>query len=187
MNEKYVLIKEECLRSVATDPIELIFHIMKKDYISIHGPEHHILDGACFMTALHNAGMEFDLEQALDEMIDRGSKMPGATCGQWGVCGSSASVGAALAIIHETGPLSDNQYYKDNLNYVSQALQRIAQIGGPRCCKRNAFLSIQAGIDFVKENYNMELPKQNIRCIFSGENKQCIGANCPFYGGKSNE
>lgn len=181
MNDKYILIKNECLKSTLKDPIELIFNIMQNDYISIHGPEHHILDGSCFLTALHNAGVEFDLDKALDEMIDRGSKMPGATCGQWGVCGSSSSIGAALAIIHETGPLSHNQYYKDNLNYVSQALQKIAEIGGPRCCKRNAFLSMQTAIDFVKSQYNIELPKSNIACIFSEKNKQCLGTECPFF------
>ena len=181
MNDKYTFIKDECLKATTKDPIELIFEIMQKDYISIHGPEHHVLDGSCFLTALHNAGMDFDLENALEEMYERGRKMPGATCGQWGLCGSSASVGAALAIIHETGPLSHNQYYKDNLNLVSQALSRIAAVGGPRCCKRNAFLSLQTAIDFVKEHYAVELPKSKITCIFSKKNQQCLGAECPFF------
>lgn len=183
MNEKYILIKNDCLKSNAKDPIELIFSIMQKDYISIHGPEHHILDGSCFLTALHNAGVKFDLDKALDEMIARGSKMPGATCGQWGVCGSTASIGAALSIIHETGPLSSNQYYKDNLNYVSQALHKIAEVGGPRCCKRNAFLAIQTAVDFVNVQYGIELPQSDINCSFSDKNKQCLGIACPFFRG----
>lgn len=181
MDNRYGFIKEECLKAGTKDPIELIFHIMQKYYINIHGPEHHVLDGASFLTALHNAGLEIDLEKVLNEMIDRGTKMPGATCGQWGVCGSAASIGAALSIIHETGPLSNDQYYKDNLNYVSQALGKIAEIGGPRCCKRNAFLSIQTAIDFVKAQYNIELPKSKITCIFSNQNKQCLKTECPYF------
>lgn len=181
MEEKYIQIKNECLKATTNNPIELIMDLMKKDYISIHGPEHHVLDGACVLTALKNGGMKFDLEKALDSMVERGKKMPGATCGQWGMCGSSASIGAALAIIHETGPLSNNQYYKDNLQYVSQALGKIAEVGGPRCCKRNAFLSINAAIDFVKEHYGVSLPKSNVKCIFSNENEQCLGINCPFF------
>lgn len=169
MDNKYMLIKEGCLKATTTDPIELLLDFMQKDYINMHGPEHHILDGACFMTALHNAGMEFDLEDALDEMIVRGCKMPGATCGQWGVCGSAASLGAALSIIHGTGPISNNQYYKDNLNYVSQALAKIGEVGGPRCCKRNAFLSIQTAIDFVKEHYGISLPKGKLHAAFPAE------------------
>lgn len=181
MSNTYILIKEDCLKSAEKDPIALILKIMQKEYVRIHGPEHHVLDGACFLTALHNAGVEFDLNIALDEMIERGSKMPGATCGKWGMCGSSASVGAALSIIHETGPLSHNQYYKDNLNLVSKALGKIAETGGPRCCKRNAFISIQTAVDFVKAQYGIDLPQSEIKCIFSNQNQQCLGENCPYF------
>lgn len=187
MEEKYILIKNECLQTKSNNPIEIILSIMKRDFINIHGPEHHILDGSCFLTALHNAGIEFDLDKALDKMTEQGRKMPGATCGRWGVCGSAASIGASLAILHETEPLSNNQYYKDNLNYVSRALAKIAETGGPRCCKRNAFLSIQTAIDFVKEQYDIELPKTDISCSFSEKNKQCIGVKCPFFRIYDNE
>lgn len=174
-------IKEKCLEYKGNNPIELIINLMKDECIRIHGPEHHILDGACFMTALHNAGMEFDLDEALDEMIVRGRKMPGATCGQWGMCGSSASIGAALAIIHETGPLSHNEFYKDNLKLVSKALDAIGEVGGPRCCKRNAFLSLLVAVDFVKKYYQIELEKEEVHCEFSTFNRECIGVRCPFY------
>lgn len=187
MQEKYNLIKEECLKATTKDPIELLCEIMQNDAINMHGPEHHVLDGACFLTALHNAGVEFDLTAAIEELTVRGSKMPGATCGQWGACGSATSLGASLAILHGTGPLSSNQYYKDNMNYVARALQKLAEVGGPRCCKRNAFLSIGAAIDFVKEQYGIELPKSKPVCSFSDKNKQCLGTACPFFKGKNHE
>lgn len=187
MEEKFSLIKNECLKADTKDPIELILYIMKKDCISIHGPEHHILDGSCFLTALHNSGVDFDLNGALDEMIERGKKMPGATCGKWGVCGSAASIGAALSIVHSTEPLSSNQYYKDNLNYVSRALKGIAEVGGPRCCKRNAFISLLTAIDFVNETYGIELPKNKPVCCFSHKNRQCIKPQCPFFKGEECE
>lgn len=181
MEDRFEFIKQECLLSTSSNPLEIMLHIMQTDFINIHGPEHHILDGSCFLAAMHNAGEKFDLSKALDEMKERGKKMPGATCGQWGMCGSAASIGAALAIIHETGPLSNNQYYKDNLDYVSRALGELAHIGGPRCCKRNAFLSTITAIDFVKERYGIELPKSDILCTFSSKNKDCIGSRCPFH------
>ena len=181
MNQTEQRIKEACLTAQTDDPLELAVEIMKSSDIPIHGPVHHILDGACFLTALHRAGLPFDLAAALDEMILRGEKMPGATCGQWGVCGSAASVGAALAIVHETGPLSGDEYYKDNLRCVARGLERIAEVGGPRCCKRNAYLSITTAAEFVKERYGLELPLHEVKCEFSGENKQCIGVKCPFF------
>lgn len=175
------LIKEICLKSKSTNPIEIARTMMHDPSIHIHGPEHHILDGAAFLCAMYNAGVDFDLNQALDEIIKRGLKMPGAICGQWGICGSCASVGAALAIIHQTGPLSDNEFYKDNLRLTSQALNQIGEIGGPRCCKRNAFLSLKSAIVFVKEHYDIELEDETVICEFSSQNMQCIKERCPFH------
>lgn len=179
----YEIIKEKCLNSRETNPIKLVIMLMKNDGIPIHGPIHHILDGAALLTAIHNVGVEFDLNNALDELIERGTKMPGAACGKWGMCGSASSVGAALAILHGTGPLSNNEDYKNNLRLVSKALGKIAEIGGPRCCKRNAFLSIGTAVDFIDEKYGITLPKSKIKCEFSVENQQCIKGNCPFYNG----
>lgn len=178
---KIETIKKICLQETSTNPIQIAMKIMDQEDINIHGPEHHILDGAAFLTAMHNAGCDFNLSDALDELTVRGQKMPGAICGQWGVCGSSASVGAALAIIHQTTPLSDNSYYQDNLFYTSKALEKIGTIGGPRCCKRNAFLSMKTAIEFVKEKYGIVLEDEEVKCHYSSFNRQCIKARCPFY------
>lgn len=180
-SQKAQRIKEICLRQKSTNPVEIAGIIMKDSLIKIHGPEHHIIDGAAFLTALHNAGMEFNLAETLDELEIRGRKMPGATCGNWGVCGSVSSVGAALSIVRGTGPLSDNEYYKDNMRFTSKALGNIAEIGGPRCCKRNAFISLKTAVKFVNECYNLSLESSNIICEFSPRNLQCIGSRCPFY------
>lgn len=174
-------IKQMCLKETSINPYEIAKCLMQDTAIPMHGPIHHILDGAAFMTALSNAGMEFDLAAALDELAERGSLMPGATCGKWGVCGSASSLGAALAIIHGTGPLSDNDFYKDNLYLTSRILEKLADIGGPRCCKRNGFTAIDTAIDFVKEKYGIELEKSEIRCEFSSQNQQCIKERCPYH------
>lgn len=51
------------------------------DYINIHGPEHHILDGACLLVAFKNAGGVIDLDDALYKIMMEGLRMPGAMCG----------------------------------------------------------------------------------------------------------
>lgn len=181
MDEQFQIIKEICFNEKSINPIEIVKKLMKVDNVSIHGPIHHIIDGYAFLTAMHNAKVEFSLSEALDELEKRGKKMPGATCGQWGICGSCSSIGAALAIVHQTTPLSDNQYYKDNLKLTSQALDHIGDIGGPRCCKRNAFLSLKTAIKFVKENYGIILEDSDIHCEFSPLNQQCIHERCPFH------
>ena len=47
-------------------------------------------------------------------------------------------LGAALAIIDGTGPLSTEDW-GSHMEYTSKALARLAKTGGPRCCKHDAF------------------------------------------------
>ena len=115
LQDKYNLIKQEILQQNSKDVIAIINEIMKKDYINIHGPEHHYLDGASFLVAYKNAGGNIDLEKALDDLGNRTINMPGAMCGYWGVCGSVTAIGASLSLINDVSPLTNNQFYKDNM------------------------------------------------------------------------
>jgi hypothetical protein len=157
---------------------------MNKDYVNIHGPEHHFLDGAAFLVAYNNVTNSLDIEAALNKLAERSVKMPGAMCGYWGVCGSVTSIGAALSIIHETGPLSKEDYYKDHMEYTSRVIDKMSKIGGPRCCKRNAFLSLKEVVLFVKEKYQIEMELDQITCYYSKLNKECIKEKCPFWDKK---
>lgn len=181
LEEKYNLIKEKVKLEKSTNPIKIAKKIMHEDFINIHGPEHHYLDGASFLVAYKNAGGNIDLDYSLEELGKRTIKMPGAMCGMWGVCGSSAAVGACLSIINGTGPLSDNEYYKDNMQYTSSVIEKMSKIGGPRCCKRNAFLSLSYAVDFVASHYGVKMEKEEIVCEFSNLNEQCIKERCPFH------
>jgi hypothetical protein len=179
--DKYQLIKNEILKCSSKNPIDIIKTIMHKEFINITGPEHHYLDGASFLVAYKNAGGNINVDKSLEMLAERTIKMPGAMCGYWGVCGSVTSVGAALSIIHETGPLTSNQYYSDNMEFTSFVINRMSEIGGPRCCKRNAFLSLECAVKFVKEKYGIEMELNETSCEFTKFNKQCIGVKCPFF------
>lgn len=182
LENKYDLIKQEIVKYTSEkNPVTIALNLMQKNFINIHGPEHHFLDGAVFLAAFKNAGGEINLGICLEELARRAAKMPEAMCGHWGVCGSVASVGAALSIIHSTGPLSCDEYYKHNMEYTSAVLTEMSKIGGARCCKRNAFISLSYAAKFVKEKYNIEMEYDNINCEFSQFNKQCLKNSCPFY------
>lgn len=181
LEEKYSLIKKSILQETSKNPIEIVKNIMHKKFVNIHGPEHHFLDGAAFLVAYKNAGGNIDLEIVLDELKERTIKMPGAMCGLWGICGSTASIGAALSIIHQTSPLSDDNFYKDHMEYTSFVILKMSQIGGPRCCKRNAFLSLSEAVKFVERKYKIQMDLESIHCEFSSWNKQCIGSRCPYH------
>ena len=163
------------------DPTQIFKHIAAKEYISIHGPEHHVLDGACLLTAYRNAGGKIDLDEALQKMMAEGLRMPGAMCGLWGVCGAVASIGAALSIIDGTGPLTTDGTWGKHMQPVSKAIGELGEINGPRCCKRDAMIALKNGIEYINQHYGVHLAYTQENCIYSGQNAQCIGQRCPFH------
>ena len=78
-------------------------------------------------------------------------------------------------------PLSGKPWSLAN-QMTARALDAVAQLGGPRCCKRNSFTAAQEAVLFTQENLgvSMKLPEK-IVCRFSDENKECIGKKCPYY------
>ena len=184
MEDRERKIIEACLQEKSKNPVDIFFNIAHMDFVRIHGPEHHVLDGAALLTAYYNAGGKIELQTSLNELMKRGLQMPGATCGMWGVCGAVSSMGAALSIIDGTGPLSTDSTWGKHMEFTSKALCSLSQVGGPRCCKRDAFLSFQKSIEYINENYDVKLEKSSIECCFSEKNEQCIKERCPFYKGK---
>lgn len=181
MEERAKKIVEACLQEKSKNPIEIFYNIAHRDFVRIHGPEHHVLDGAALLTAFYNAGGKINLQEALNELMKRGLQMPGATCGMWGICGAVSSMGAALSIIDGTGPLSVDSSWGKHMEFTSRALGSLSQVGGPRCCKRDAFLSFKKAIEYINENYDVNLEVSRIECSFSEKNEQCIKERCPFY------
>lgn len=119
------------------------------------------------------------IEKALQEMCGRGRSVPGGACGFWGVCGAGISAGVFVSIISKSIPLTNEPFGLSN-RMTSKALEKIGAIGGPRCCKRDSYLSILAAIDFVKEHFGVEMEKSEIVCVHSAQNAQCIGKRCPY-------
>ena len=180
LQQRAELIIAECMGMSSANPYEIFHTIAQKDYIRIHGPEHHVLDGACVLTAFRNAGGSIDLQAALQKLMYEGLRMPGAACGLWGVCGAVTSIGAALAIMDGTGPLSGEDW-GSHMEYTSAALAQLAKTGGPRCCKRDAFLSMEQAVGYIKKRYGVTLDMPPIQCDFSPRNDQCIGMRCPYH------
>ena len=181
IEEKTNRIIEDIRNEKGTDPIRMFRNLAHKDYISIHGPEHHVLDGACLLMAYHNAGGKLDIEEGLKKILYEGLRMPGAMCGLWGVCGAITSIGAALSIIDGTGPLSDDGTWGDHMGFTSSAIGELGRINGPRCCKRDAMIAFKHGIEYVNQHYGVHLEYEKQKCEFSSMNQQCIKNRCPFF------
>lgn len=168
-----------CLDETSKNPVEIITKLLSQPFCHMHGPEHHVMVGSALLTAYKNAGGEVDLPAALIEMINRGKSVPGGACGFWGACGAGISSGMFISILSKSTPLT-NEPFALSHQMTSKALGRIGEVGGPRCCKRDSFLSILAAIDFVADNFHVVMEKSEIVCRYSQKNNQCIGRRCPF-------
>lgn len=168
-----------CLEETSKNPVDIMDKMMSLPFCHMHGPEHHVMVGAALLTAYKNAGGDIDLSTALAEMMNRGKSVPGGACGFWGACGAGISSGMFISIISKSTPLAKEPFALSH-RMTSAALGRIGEIGGPRCCKRDSFLSILAAVDFVEENFGIKMEKSQITCGYSKENNQCIGRRCPF-------
>lgn len=171
-----------CLKDTSHNPIEILERLMSQPECHMHGPEHHVLVGAALLTAYNNClpdSAKLDMTEALAEVVERGQQVPGGACGYMGACGASISTGIFMSIITRNTPFSTDTWRLCNL-CTSRALEQVAENGGPRCCKRDSYLSILTAIDFVKENLGVEMEKPEVRCSRSQINEQCIGKKCPF-------
>lgn len=168
-----------CLAETSKDPIRIIQKMMDLPFCHMHGPEHHVMVGAALLTAFKNAGGGIELEKALGEMQSRGKQVPGGVCGFWGACGAGVSAGIFVSIVTGSTPLANTAWGLSN-KMTSSALGAIGEIGGPRCCKRDSYLSIIKAVEFAKENLGVEMELGEIKCAHSPQNNQCIGERCPF-------
>ena len=101
--------------------------------------------------------------------------------GMWDVCGAVSSLWAALSIIEGTGPLSTDDSWGNHMLFTSNALKRLSQIGGLRCCKRDAYLSFEEAIQYCNKHFHIHMDCDLIACSSSEKNEQCIQNRCPFY------
>lgn len=169
-----------CMSQPSKNPVVILNEMMALPFCHMHGPEHHIMVGMALLTAYKNCGGKLDFEKALIEMYRRGQSVPGGACGFWGACGAGISTGMFLSIVTESTPLGRENFGLSH-KMTARALDAIGEIGGPRCCKRDSYLSILQAITFVKENLGIEMEQSRIVCSHSSENNQCLGKKCPFF------
>lgn len=175
------VIEEICGKTESRNPVEIMQEIIRSPHIHMHGPEHHVLVGSALLAAYKNAGGDLDLMEALKEMRNRGSQVPGGICGLWGSCGAAVSTGIFISLITGASPLSGPEWGLCN-EMTSKGLAAIAGIGGPRCCKRDSTTAILEAVDFVGEKFGvwMERP-QKVVCEMSQRNAQCLESKCPYH------
>ena len=170
-----------CMKSAKENPFELQRDLMQIPGVLMHGPEHHLLTTAALLTAYANKKNRRDLEKLLHEADRRTIQVPGAACGFWGVCGAAVGAGVFISILTETGPLSTDTW-RTTGQLTAKCADVISAQGGPRCCKRDSFLSLRETLQYSNEilDAGFDVPKKII-CEFYVNNRECKGRACEFF------
>lgn len=172
------------LRSREKCPQRLLEEVMALPQVHLHGPEHHAIVPCVLLTAFHNCGGGNDLKANLSTALKRGRQVPGGSCGHWGVCGAAAGAGIYMSILTGSSPVNENAWAIPQ-KLTARCLERMTEVGGPRCCKRTSRLAIQEAVSFTAELFGIQMPEEEICCTYWNKNRECIGRACPYYTGSA--
>ena len=177
------IVKKVCITMRETDPMKIAILLMKHPAIQTYGPEHHFLVSSVLLAALGNLG-KFNIDNsAFEEAVKRGKRIPLGSCGLLGACGAAVGVGIAISIVTKATWASDKERSLA-MQATSEVLRKIAEIGGPRCCKASVFVAIETAAKLFEQEFGVKIPKlTNPRpCSFKTLNTECLGNRCPYFG-----
>jgi hypothetical protein len=182
------LVRKTCEASNETDPLQLALLLMRHPAIPLHGSENHLVTACSLLTAARNTGQLNAGTREFQEAIQRVSRTAPGICGSWGVCGCAIAAGAITSIITGAHYLSDKERSLA-LRVASKTLDKIAQIGGPRCCKMSTYVAITVASECFTHDLARPIrtatdPKP---CTFSKSNAECLKVRCPYYGKQKEE
>lgn len=152
--------------------------------LPMHCPYHHFLMPAALLTAarMSAGGTVEELARDLKLAKERAGTVPGGMCGQCGCCGAAIGAGIFASVWQGTTPLSRDGWAAGN-RLTARCLEEIASVEGPRCCKRVTYLTLRAVIPAARELLGVELGDfPQVRCAYHAHNRECRGAECPFFG-----
>ncbi len=170
------------------DPIEMLenaIETMRPHWeaageMPFHGNWYHGMVPAIILKSLQNNGYEIEGWQ-IHEAFQRGLMIPAGGCGFCGVCGAGSGLGIALSILQKSTPFFDEERSL-SMQMSAKAINRIAKLGGIRCCRLSAYTTLIMAVKELKE-LGYSLPKANManRCKKNQQNPSCHELACPYY------
>ncbi len=186
-DEYYDKITEYCMDAFeagrADDAVALATGVMNIPGFPMHYPTHHYMVPAVLLTAArkqqgHGADV---LKRDLAEALERAREVPGGFCGFQGACGAAVGTGIFFSVITDTVPVSKDTWALGN-RATGTALLKMAEYGGPRCCKRCSYLAILSALPQVEKDLGLVIQGETPVCGFYGRNEdECLKERCPFY------
>lgn len=185
-NSIYQNITDHCLAMYDSGELNvftMIQRLMDLPGVPMHYPYHHYMMPAVLLTVCRTQRHDSRdvLIKDLAEAETRAKNVLGGFCGFYGTCGAAVGVGIFYSVFTATTPVSDAGWALGN-KLVSEALAKIAEVEGPRCCKRVCFLTLSYAVPMLDRVFSIKLPEQSLDyCKYSGRNAECRKEECPFY------
>lgn len=173
------LIERTCRDHGGTDPFELASLMMKHSSFNPHGIEHHLLVAPVILTVCKNLGVDIP-ERKIKTAMRRVEDIPYGACGSRGACGACESAGTAVSLITGASFKSDKERSL-TLKATANSLEKLSELGGPRCCKQSVYAAIEETFSLLEEEYDLSSIEEHT-CPFSDDIEDCKEERCPYYG-----
>lgn len=175
--EGLAIIRQICLKSNEVDMITLLKKIRAQHTIPMHGPEHHAMLPGIILATARNSGLKVSNGDILTG-IERGSKVPGGSCGYMGNCGAATGVGIAFAVLCEATPLTPDGRQKAQ-SATAQILTKIAKTKAGRCCQRESYIALCEVAKLSEQLTAVKLKADDsLACSQYDDNRECIRKQC---------
>lgn len=176
-------IERVCLETRSQNPLEIADLLMRHPAFKDHGVEHHLLVAPVMLAALANSNQTRVDKAKIHSAIKRLVDIPIGVCGSRGDCGACVGAGAAVSII--SGAYSNPALGRSRaLKATGNALLRLAEIGGARCCKQSVYVALETCCRVLAEELNLSLEMGKITCGFSQKIADCKKEKCPYCSNK---
>jgi len=162
------------------DPVAIADLIMKHPVFREHGPAHHLLVAPAILAALRNQGYPVK-ESGVHTALHRMKDIPVAVCGTRGDCGAAVGVGCAVSLLTGATFRSDTER-SQALRATARALARVADLGGPRCCRQSVYGALETAGQFLNSELGVAFVVPGpIRCSFSHVTEECKRERCAYF------
>ena len=163
----------DCCRGCeSSDAVRIADRLMELEEVRMHGPEHHYLTAAAILTAYCNF-YHMEKKSILVKAYVRTNIIPVGVCAMYGCCGALMGAGAAAGILLLAHPFSAGDLR--TVNQITADIQsRLAEYGGPRCCKRAVRISVYEAVQGMNRYMGCRLPAAMLDCTFYPGNKGCM-------------
>jgi len=173
-------IRTFCRNTTETDPIAIFSEMRRSHLFPLHGPEHHALVPAAFLTAYGNQFGD-PPQPRIEAAIERGAALPGGTCAYWGGCAAALGIGIAYAAVLRATPLSHEERGTVQ-TVVSEILSVLGKFGSPRCCRRESYLALEMACELSRRHLPHALECGELPpCDQTALNHECLGTKCPLH------